>query len=187
MSHDPKPLRPSRAPAHPVVAVRCRQVDADAQPRARTRPASASRSPSRRAASGPSEIEGMHYISSTSKDFRRCATAASFSNGPKCTATTTARRASPSSRRSPPAQDMMFDIDWQGTRQIVEKMRRRRRQRLHPAALDGGIEGAARAPRGGHARGDRPAPAQRARSRSSAGRSTTTCSSTTISTAPSTT
>ena len=46
----------------------------------------------------------------------------------------------------------MFDIDCQGTRQVVETMPRRHRDGLHPAALDGGAEHAARAPRRGPAR-----------------------------------
>ena len=84
--------------------------------------------------------------------------------------------------------DMIFDIDWQGTRQIVEKaLPDDVVSGLHPAALDGGAEDAARAPRRGPARDDRQA-ARRARApRSSTGRSTTTSSSTTTSTAPSTT
>ncbi len=57
----------------------------------------------------------------------------------------------------------MFDIDWQGTQADRREDARRRGERLHPAALDGGAEGPARAPRRGRARGDRPPPAQRAR------------------------
>ncbi len=60
-------------------------------------------------------------------------------------------------------RDMLFDIDWQGTRQVDEKMRGRHRHHLHPAAVDGGTEGAAGAPRRGSAGDDRQAPGQRPR------------------------
>ena len=154
----------ARAAADPVLALGRRQVDADAQPRA-TRTASIRLSISvTTRQKRPSEIDGVHYrFIDEPTSSRRCAIAAISSNGPRCTATSTARRASRSSRPWPRGEDMMFDIDWQGTRQIVEKMRRRRGERLHPAALDGGAEGAARAARRGHARGHRAAPAQRAR------------------------
>ena len=32
-------------------------------------------------------------------------------------------------------QDVLFDIDWQGTQQLREKRAARRRQRVHPAAV----------------------------------------------------
>ena len=51
----------------------------------------------------PSEIDGVHYhFISMARASRRCATPTSCSNGPRCTATTTARRASRSRPRSPP-------------------------------------------------------------------------------------
>ena len=37
-------------------------------------------------------------------------------------------------------RDVLFDIDWQGTQQLREKARRRRRQRLHPAAVGRRLE-----------------------------------------------
>ena len=61
--------------------------------------------------------------SSTSPISTTCASAAICSNGPRCTATSTARRASRSRQALAHGRDMLFDIDWQGTRQIVEKMR----------------------------------------------------------------
>ena len=53
----------------------------------------------------------------------------------------------PVERRSRPGRDMLFDIDWQGTRQLIAAMRARHRQRIRAAALRGGIEVAAGAPR----------------------------------------
>ena len=42
---------------------------------------------------------------------------------PRCTATSTPRRARGSSRSSPPGRDILFDIDYQGTLQLYEKSR----------------------------------------------------------------
>ena len=128
----------------------------------------------------------MHYHFVDAARVRAAARLATrCSNGPRCTAIATARRASRSRRRWREGRDMLFDIDWQGALQLKEKMRGRHRLDLHPAAVDGGAEGAPEAPRRGSAtrsssRGWRtPAP------RSSTGASMTTSSSTTISTAPS--
>ena len=69
-----------------------------------------------------------------------CATATRCSNGPRCTAISTARRASRSRRRMAEGRDMLFDIDWQGAQQLQEQDARRRRVDLHPAAVDGRAE-----------------------------------------------
>ena len=81
-------------------------------------------------------------------------------------------------------RDMLFDIDWQGARQVREALGARRRQRLHPAALDAGTaragsSAAPRIPRPPSARGWKTPSA-----RSNAGGSTIMSSSTTICSAP---
>ena len=58
-------------------------------------------------------------------------------------------------------RDMLFDIDWQGARQVREALGERRRQRLHPAAVDGGAARPAGAPRRGFGRHHRQAARQR--------------------------
>ena len=50
-------------------------------------------------------------------------------------------------------RDVLFDIDWQGTQQLREKARARRRQRLHPAAVGSRSREAAAHPRAGLRRG----------------------------------
>ena len=183
-----RPDAAARADAGPVLAVGRRQDDADPQPRCDEHEASLScRSRSRRGTRRPSEIEGMHYrFIDVEDDFERHARprrTAGMGRGARqllrhaaqagragagrrrrtCCSTSTGRAPSRSSKTLP----------------------RRRRQRLHPAALDGRAEGAARAPRRGPARDDRQAARERARRDRALARSTTTCSSTTTSTAPS--
>ena len=113
-------------------------------------------------------------ISSTKDSSTSCATATTCSNGRRCTAITTARRASRWSKALREGRDMLFDIDYQGTQQVLDKAALRRGDDLHPAALDEGAEGAPRTPRRGRARGHREAAGERAPTRSRAGRCTIT-------------
>ena len=61
---------------------------------------------------------------------------ASSSNTPRCSATTTARRARRSTTALASGRDVLFDIDWQGTQQLRSKGRGRPGHGLHPAAVD---------------------------------------------------
>ena len=65
---------------------------------------------------------------------------ANFWNGPRCTATYYGTPREPVERALAEGRDVLFDIDWQGARQLKEKMPRGRHQRLRPAALRVRIE-----------------------------------------------
>ena len=90
------------------------------------------------------EADGIHYRFIDRREFERMRRPATSSNGPKCTAIPTARRARRWKRCSAQGRDMLFDIDCQGAKQMRRAPRRGRRHRLHPAAVD---ERIARAPR----------------------------------------
>ena len=94
----------------------------------------------------PGEVDGVdyHFIDRDRFD-RDGRPRASSSNTPRCSATTTARRAPPVEAALAAGRDVLFDIDWQGTQQLAASGARRPGQRLHPAALDGRAGAAAEA------------------------------------------
>ena len=114
---------------------------------------------------------------------RRCATAANCWNGPRCTAISTARRASRSRARWRTGRDVLFDIDWQGTQQLLREMRDDVVSVFMLPPSVGRIEA-----RGWNARAEdsarchRAAAAKRGRRDRATGRNTITSSSTAIST-----
>ena len=72
----------------------------------------------------PGEVSGVDYHFIDASEFESEASiAGSCSSGPRCSAITTARRERRSRRRSRPASDVLFDIDWQGTQQLAESAR----------------------------------------------------------------
>ena len=81
-------------------------------------------------------------ISATRRSSTAWSRPANCSNGHACSAgTATARRARRSSRRSRDGKDVVFDIDWQGHRQLRAALPGRCGRRVHPAA-DAGRAGA---------------------------------------------
>ena len=72
----------------------------------------------------PGEVDGRDYLlRRQSQNSRRWRSVASCSNGPPCSTIATARRARRSKQRLSAGQDVLFDIDWQGTQQLREKAR----------------------------------------------------------------
>ena len=100
----------------------------------------------------PPHRRDRRHATTTSSTCRRssaCAPTASCSRAPRCTAISTARRAPTSKRSSRQGRDILFDIDYQGTLQLLETCARRHGDDLHPAALDPRAAQAARAARAG--------------------------------------
>ena len=103
----------------------------------------------------PGEVDGGDYLFVDDAALRRDGGAAtSCSNGRRYSTISTARRARRSRRRCRPGSDVLFDIDWQGTQQLRAEGARRRRQRVHPAAVRRRSGEAAAHPRAGFRRGD---------------------------------
>ena len=98
----------------------------------------------------PGEVDGRDYHFVDKDQLRsRWQSATNCWNGPPCSTTAMARRARRSRRRLSAGQDVLFDIDWQGTQQLREKAARRCRQRFHPAAFGRRSGKAAALPRAG--------------------------------------
>ncbi len=92
---------------------------------ARRRPAGRAVGLGHDAAERPGEVEGRDYHFIDQARFEAMVRAAANCwNGPKCSATATARRARRSRPHLAAGRDVLFDIDWQGTQQLREKARR---------------------------------------------------------------
>ena len=115
--------RAARVDPDPVLALRRGQDHADPGDRAGSglgaRPVDLGDDPGRAA---PPRSTGGTTTSSTARPSRTCAAATTCSNGPRSTAISTARLAGPVEKVLGAGRDMIFDIDYQGTRQVRAKL-----------------------------------------------------------------
>ena len=126
-------------------AIRCRQ-DRDRRCAAGERAGSAALGQRHHARAASRRSDGVHYHFRDQAEFDRMVAAGELLEwarvlGRHCYGTPRA----PVEEALRDGKDMVFDIDWQGHRQLRDGVARRRRRRLHPAA-DAGRAGAAPAP-----------------------------------------
>ena len=139
--------RAPRADAGAVVALGRRQDHAVAQA-ARGRPDRRTVDLGDDAQHAAGEIDGKHYISSTTPRFDGWCETANCSNGRRCSAIATARRARRSRRRWPrPRRAVRHRLA--GHPAAAREGARRHGQRFRPAAVDAGAGAAAAQPRAG--------------------------------------
>ncbi len=111
----------------------------------------------------PSEVEGVHYRFIDVEDFAAMRDRGELLEWAEVHGNFYGSPRREIDRSLAAGQDILFDIDYQGAQQIRGQRGGRRRQRLHPAALDPGDEAAAGAARRGSAGDDRAAHAHGAR------------------------
>ncbi len=130
----------------------------------------------------PSEIDGVHYHFVGKRQFEAMRDRGELLEWAEVHGNYYGTPRDPVEKALSEGRDVLFDIDWQGTRQLLEKMRDDVVTRVRAAAVGAGIEGAAHPPRRGQRRGHRRA-ADATRPRNSCtGTSTTTSWSIAIST-----
>ena len=143
-----------------VVALGRRQVDHRAQPDRERSGFELSVSVTTRPRRG-SEIEGVHYHFVSQREFDSLRDSDALLEWAEVHGNFYATPREPAEKAMAEGRDMLFDIDWQGAKQLQGEDARRHRLDLHPAAVDEGVEGAAEAPRRGPGSGDRDAPEER--------------------------
>ena len=108
-----------------------------------------------------SEADGIHYHFITRPQYDRMKAAGDLLEAAEVHGNGYGTPRAPVEAVLAQGRDMLFDIDWQGARQVREALGVRRRQRLRPAAVDAGIARPAGAARRGFGGDDRAAARKR--------------------------
>jgi guanylate kinase len=86
-----------------------------------------------------SEVDGIHYRFITKKQFEQLRDGGDLLEWAEVHGNFYGTPRAPAEQSLRQGRDVLFDIDYQGTRQIKEKSGRRCRHDLYPAAVDAGI------------------------------------------------